>query len=76
MGGQNRSGCSSKINLIPIWSLTNEQIIAAEDGYKLPEGQERRFLEEEGLYVGEKPLVSLRNVNKMEQRILKEDDRV
>ncbi|XP_075249259.1 coiled-coil and C2 domain-containing protein 2A-like isoform X4 [Convolutriloba macropyga] len=47
----------------------------AEDGYKLPEGQERRFLEEEGLYVGEKPLVSLRNVNKMEQRILKEDDR-
>ncbi|XP_063726786.1 coiled-coil and C2 domain-containing protein 2A-like isoform X2 [Symsagittifera roscoffensis] len=37
------------------------------------EGRERRFLEEEGLYVGEKPLVSMRNVNRMEQRILREE---
>ena len=40
------------------------------------EGREKRFLEEEGLYVGEKPLVSMRNVNRMEQRILREEQAV
>ena len=50
-------------------------VIEGRVGFNM-EGRERRFLEEEGLYVGEKPLVSMRNVNRMEQRILREEQAV
>lgn len=39
---------------------------------KLPENVRPRYLEEEGLYVGERPSVSLTNQNILENRILKE----
>ena len=48
-------------------------MLTADEGFKIPEGQEVRHLSEEGLYVGEKPRISLRNLNRMEQRILKEN---
>ena len=51
-------------------------MLTADEGFKIPEGNERRFLEEEGLYVGERPRISLRNLNRMEQRILKENSMV
>ncbi|KAM4575512.1 coiled-coil and C2 domain-containing protein 2A-like [Fundulus diaphanus] len=38
---------------------------------KLPENMKPRFLEDEGLYVGERPPVSLTNENILENRILK-----
>ncbi|XP_074640810.1 coiled-coil and C2 domain-containing protein 2A-like isoform X2 [Tubulanus polymorphus] len=41
---------------------------------KIPEDCEPRFLEEEGLFVGERPIVSLRNQNKLEDRLLHEPD--
>ncbi|TSL61151.1 Coiled-coil and C2 domain-containing protein 2A [Bagarius yarrelli] len=40
---------------------------------KLPENVRPRYLEEEGLYVGERPYVSLTNQNILENRIVKED---
>ncbi|KAI4894240.1 hypothetical protein NFI96_025429 [Prochilodus magdalenae] len=41
---------------------------------KLPENVQPRYLEEEGLYVGERPHVSLTNQNILENRILKQDE--
>lgn len=38
---------------------------------KLPENMKPRYLEDEGLYVGERPPVSLTNENILENRILK-----
>lgn len=38
---------------------------------KLPENMRPRYLEDEGLYVGERPPVSLANENVLENRILK-----
>lgn len=38
---------------------------------KLPENMKPRFLEDEGLYVGQRPPVSLANENILENRILK-----
>ncbi|XP_076840623.1 coiled-coil and C2 domain-containing protein 2A isoform X3 [Brachyhypopomus gauderio] len=40
---------------------------------KLPENVQPRYLEEEGLYVGERPPVSLSNQNILENRILMQD---
>ncbi|KAK2824932.1 hypothetical protein Q7C36_018859 [Tachysurus vachellii] len=40
---------------------------------KLPENMRPRYLEEEGLYVGERPYVSLTNQNILENRIIKQD---
>ncbi|KAL7396300.1 hypothetical protein ABVT39_003795 [Epinephelus coioides] len=40
---------------------------------KLPENTKPRYLEDEGLYVGERPPVSLTNENILENRILKAD---
>uniref|UniRef100_W5JZZ7 Coiled-coil and C2 domain containing 2A n=1 Tax=Astyanax mexicanus TaxID=7994 RepID=W5JZZ7_ASTMX len=40
---------------------------------KLPENVQPRYLEDEGLYVGERPPVALSNQNILENRILKED---
>ncbi|KAF4078510.1 hypothetical protein AMELA_G00199970 [Ameiurus melas] len=40
---------------------------------KLPENVRPRYLEEEGLYVGERPYVSLTNQNILENRIMKQD---
>ncbi|XP_042564766.1 coiled-coil and C2 domain-containing protein 2A isoform X2 [Clupea harengus] len=40
---------------------------------KLPENMQPRYLEEEGLYVGERPVVSLTNENILENRILRQD---
>lgn len=40
---------------------------------KLPENVQPRYLEEEGLYVGERPPVSRSNQNILENRILKQD---
>ncbi|KAM6963078.1 coiled-coil and C2 domain-containing protein 2A [Aplochiton taeniatus] len=41
---------------------------------KLPENKQPRFLEEEGLYVGERPPVSLTNQNILENRVLKQEE--
>ncbi|XP_039985612.1 coiled-coil and C2 domain-containing protein 2A isoform X2 [Xiphias gladius] len=41
---------------------------------KLPENMEPRYLEDEGLYVGERPPVSLTNENILENRILKMEE--
>ncbi|XP_053499289.1 coiled-coil and C2 domain-containing protein 2A isoform X3 [Ictalurus furcatus] len=40
---------------------------------KLPENVRPRYLEEEGLYVGERPYVSLTNQNILENRVMKQD---
>ncbi|XP_056132145.1 coiled-coil and C2 domain-containing protein 2A [Lampris incognitus] len=40
---------------------------------KLPENMQPRYLEEEGLYVGDRPPVSLTNENILENRILKQE---
>ncbi|XP_048108289.1 coiled-coil and C2 domain-containing protein 2A isoform X3 [Alosa alosa] len=40
---------------------------------KLPDNMQPRYLEEEGLYVGERPVVSLTNENILENRILRQD---
>ncbi|XP_061593922.1 coiled-coil and C2 domain-containing protein 2A [Cololabis saira] len=41
---------------------------------KLPENMKPRYLEDEGLYVGKRPYVSLTNQNFMENRILKSEE--
>ncbi|XP_071395156.1 coiled-coil and C2 domain-containing protein 2A [Centroberyx affinis] len=41
---------------------------------KLPDNMQPRYLEEEGLYVGERPPVSLTNENILENRILKQEE--
>lgn len=41
---------------------------------KLPENMKPRYLEDEGLYVGERPPVSLTNENILENRILKTEE--
>lgn len=41
---------------------------------KLPENMKPRYLEDEGLYVGERPPVSLTNENILENRILKMEE--
>uniref|UniRef100_A0A1A8RTZ4 Coiled-coil and C2 domain containing 2A n=1 Tax=Nothobranchius rachovii TaxID=451742 RepID=A0A1A8RTZ4_9TELE len=41
---------------------------------KLPENMKPRFLEEEGLYVGKRPPISLTNENILENRLLKMDE--
>ncbi|KAL1022565.1 hypothetical protein UPYG_G00029340 [Umbra pygmaea] len=40
---------------------------------KVPENMQPRYLEEEGLYVGERPPISLTNQNILENRILKQE---
>ena len=40
---------------------------------KLPENMRPRYLEDEGLYVGERPLVLRSNENILENRILKQE---
>ncbi|XP_026531661.1 coiled-coil and C2 domain-containing protein 2A [Notechis scutatus] len=40
---------------------------------KMPENMQPRFLEDEGFYTGERPVVSLSNQNIMENRILKQE---
>uniref|UniRef100_A0A3Q3JIS1 C2 domain-containing protein n=1 Tax=Monopterus albus TaxID=43700 RepID=A0A3Q3JIS1_MONAL len=42
---------------------------------KLPENMKPRYLEDEGLYVGERPSVSLTNENILENRILKMEEK-
>lgn len=41
---------------------------------KLPENMKPRYLEDEGLYVGQRPSVSQNNQNQMENRILKMEE--
>lgn len=41
---------------------------------KLPENMKPRYLEDEGLYVGERPPVSLTNENILENRVLKTEE--
>ncbi|XP_025034195.2 coiled-coil and C2 domain-containing protein 2A isoform X1 [Pelodiscus sinensis] len=40
---------------------------------KVPENMQPRYLEDEGLYIGERPVVSLSNQNILENRILREE---
>ncbi|XP_065840222.1 coiled-coil and C2 domain-containing protein 2A-like [Oscarella lobularis] len=42
---------------------------------KLPEETEARHLEDEGLYVGKRPPVSWRNYNRLENRLLRQEDK-
>lgn len=46
-------------------------ILIVPTSIKLPENVRPRYLEDEGLYVGERPPVSLANENVLENRILK-----
>ena len=48
-------------------------VVTAPAACKLAENMRPRFLEEEGLYVGERPPVCLTNQNILENRILKQE---
>lgn len=49
-------------------------VVTVPTSVKLPENTKPRYLEDEGLYVGERPPVSLTNENIMEHRILKMEE--
>uniref|UniRef100_A0A3Q3W296 C2 domain-containing protein n=1 Tax=Mola mola TaxID=94237 RepID=A0A3Q3W296_MOLML len=49
-------------------------IVTVPTSIKLPENTKPRYLEDEGLYVGERPHVSLTNENILENRILKTEE--
>lgn len=49
-------------------------IVTVSPSKKLPENMMPRYLEDEGLYVGERPPVSLTNENILENRILKMEE--
>lgn len=59
------------VKLIVYWSCF---ILTVPPSIKLPENMKPRFLEDEGLYVGERPTVSLTNENILENRILKTEE--
>lgn len=48
-----------------------EFTITVPTSIKLPENMRPRYLEDEGLYVGERPHVSVANENVLENRVLK-----
>ena len=66
-------------NQSPTWKLFHvfiycvhiRFIVIVPTSVKLPENMRPRYLEDEGLYVGERPPVSLANENVLENRILK-----
>jgi len=47
-------------------------LIIAPAEVKVPPNTQPRFLQDEGFYVGTRPYVSARNLNRMENRLLKE----
>ncbi len=51
------------------------QILPAKIEDKIFEQQQPRYLEDEGFYVGQKPVVPRRNFNRMENRLLKNKER-
>ena len=51
-------------------------VLSAPVTAKMPEDKPPRNLEEEGIYVGVRPPVPQRNVNKMENRLLGEINKV
>eukprot|EP00062_Callorhinchus_milii_P004934 gi/632943873/ref/XP_007887193.1/ PREDICTED: coiled-coil and C2 domain-containing protein 2A isoform X2 [Callorhinchus milii] len=54
--------------------LFTPSILAVSASEKIPENVQLRFLENEGLYVGERPHVSVTNQNILENRILKNEE--
>ncbi|XP_070613462.1 coiled-coil and C2 domain-containing protein 2A isoform X3 [Erythrolamprus reginae] len=54
-------------------TLFNPSMLRVPPSLKMPENMQPRFLEEEGFYTGECPVVSLSNRNIMENRILKQE---
>ena len=47
---------------------------SAPSSRKLPDDAQPRYLEEEGLYVGERPPVTPSNENILENRVLKQEE--
>lgn len=60
-----------KIFNVFIYCIHIKFVIIVPTSIKLPENMRPRYLEDEGLYVGERPPVSLANENVLENRILK-----
>ena len=69
------SGRNPLINLKKIFFICMYMCIARLED-KLPEETEARHLEDEGLYVGKRPPVSWRNYNRLENRLLRQEDKV
>ncbi|KAK6493820.1 coiled-coil and C2 domain-containing protein 2A [Huso huso] len=54
--------------------LFTPSILTVPASHKVPENKQPRFLEDEGLYVGERPEVSLANQNILENRLLRQEE--
>ncbi|XP_038647533.1 coiled-coil and C2 domain-containing protein 2A isoform X2 [Scyliorhinus canicula] len=54
--------------------LFTPSILTASTSEKVPENMQPRFLEDEGIYVGERPKVSKSNQNILENRLLKNEE--
>ncbi|XP_078257188.1 coiled-coil and C2 domain-containing protein 2A isoform X3 [Rhinoraja longicauda] len=66
-GYHNRRQKERKVLFIP-------SILSVSTSEKVPENMQPRFLEDEGIYVGEKPKVSKSNQNILENRLLKHEE--
>uniref|UniRef100_A0A8C3XVW0 Coiled-coil and C2 domain containing 2A n=1 Tax=Chelydra serpentina TaxID=8475 RepID=A0A8C3XVW0_CHESE len=53
--------------------LFTPSILTVPTSQKVPENMQPRYLEDEGLYIGERPIVSLSNQNILENRILRQE---
>lgn len=60
-----------KIILVLMYWVHLEFTVPVPTSIKLPENMRPRYLEDEGLYVGERPRVSVSNENVLENRVLK-----
>lgn len=67
--------------MVKVWYVRNQidsrmfcllLAVNAEDKAKILQDLQPRFLEDEGFYVGTRPKISGWNVNKMENRLIKE----
>lgn len=67
--------------MVKVWNVRNQidsrmfcllLAVNAEDKAKILQDLQPRFLEDEGFYVGTRPKISGWNVNKMENRLIKE----
>lgn len=60
-----------------LYSISNGALfvfVSVPASHKVPENKQPRFLEDEGLYVGERPEVSLANQNILENRLLRQEE--
>nr|XP_033804794.1 coiled-coil and C2 domain-containing protein 2A isoform X2 [Geotrypetes seraphini] len=53
--------------------LFTPSVLTVPASQKIPENMQPRYLEDEGLYIGERPVISLTNQNILENRILRQE---